>query len=150
MARVIGLGLGTFTVAFFALVLMILFLVSRFTRRVWCVLGAGCSLGRRFAPRNTPYPFTPPLIPRRPTVVGVLMLAIVIIVLCVSPQAPAAAAAVASAPDGLAPLLPAYLSYQTITLAVVGTILSFTAAVALCGTCGEEALELRRAKRVPA
>ncbi len=69
--------------------------------------------------------------------------------LAVSPQAPAtpAAAAVVAA-DGLAPLLGPYVSYQTITLACVATIFSVSAAVALCGTCVEEALELRRAKRI--
>ena len=79
------------------------------------------------------------------------MLAIVIIVLCVSPQASAAAsAAAAPSADGLAPQLAAYLSNQTIILAAVGTILSCSAAVAGGGACGEVALELRRAKRLPA
>lgn len=88
--------------------------------------------------------------PDRPAALGLSSLIIVIIVLCVSPQASTSAATVAAPSlDGLSPFLPAHLSYQTIILAVVGTIFSFSAAVALCGTCAEEALELRRAKRIP-
>ena len=47
------------------------------------------------------------------------------------------------------PRPPQYISYQTIVLAVVGSILSVSAAVALSGYASELLLEPRRAKRIP-
>ena len=154
MSRVIGIGIGTFLVSFFAIIFFLSALVSRYSKRFWFV-PAVCIFFLRPCLRSNPAPHPAPAAraatpPHRPAALGLSSLIIVIIVLCVSPQASTSAATVAAPSlDGLAPFLPAHLSYQTIILAVVGPIFSFSAALALCGTCAEEALELRRAKRIP-
>jgi hypothetical protein len=47
MARVIGLGIGTFLVTFFAILAFLSYFVSRFSRRVWCVASLNCPLPAR-------------------------------------------------------------------------------------------------------